>query len=29
MGRADQAMMQSKARGGDEISVFTAEMHRL
>src|SRR5664279_102279 len=28
MGRADQAMMQSKARGGDEISVFTAGMHR-
>ena len=28
MGRADQAMMQSKARGGDEISVFTADMHR-
>ena len=29
MGRADQAMMQSKARGGDEISVFTEEMRRL
>ena len=28
MGRADQAMMQSKAGGGDEISVFTAGMHR-
>lgn len=28
MGRADQAMMQSKARGGDEISVFSASMHR-
>lgn len=28
MGRADQAMMQSKARGGDEISVFTAGMRR-
>ena len=28
MGRADQAMMQSKARGGNEISVFTAGMHR-
>jgi len=29
MGRADQAMMQSKARGGDQISVFTEEMRRL
>jgi len=29
MGRADQAMMQSKARGGDEISVFTEEMRQL
>ena len=28
MGRADQAMMQSKTRGGDEISIFTAGMHR-
>jgi len=29
MGRADQAMLQAKARGGNQISVFTAEMHRL
>jgi len=29
MGRADQAMMQSKARGGDEICVFTEEMRRM
>jgi diguanylate cyclase (GGDEF)-like protein len=28
MGRADQAMMQSKARGGNEITVFTADMRR-
>jgi diguanylate cyclase (GGDEF)-like protein len=29
MGRADQAMMHSKTRGGDEINVFTEEMRRL
>ena len=29
MGRADQAMMQSKTHGGNEISVFTADMRRL
>jgi diguanylate cyclase (GGDEF)-like protein len=29
MGQADQAMLQSKARGGNDISVFTAEMRRL
>ncbi len=29
MGRADQAMLRSKARGGNAVSVFTAEMrHR-
>jgi diguanylate cyclase (GGDEF)-like protein len=29
MGRADQAMLQSKARGGNSISVYTTEMRRL
>jgi diguanylate cyclase (GGDEF)-like protein len=28
MNQADQAMLKSKARGGNEISVFTAEMRR-
>ena len=28
MGRADQAMLRSKARGGNAVSVFTAEMRR-
>ncbi len=28
MGRADQAMLQSKSRAGNTISVFTAEMRR-
>ncbi len=28
MGRADQAMLQSKGRGGNAISVFTTEMRR-
>ena len=29
MGRADQAMLQAKARGGNEISMFTQEMRRM
>jgi diguanylate cyclase (GGDEF)-like protein len=29
MNQADQAMLQSKARGGNEVSVFTAEMRQL
>ena len=28
MGRADQAMLRSKARGGNAVSVFTTEMRR-